>query len=176
MFILHIPYEILQLDLNFNDKLFLGLVHTSNLKDTMLKMTNKRISNFLNINENTVSKCLSKLFKLHLINKKDEGYILNENLHHKIKNYTQKTIVLPHEVFGSDLPAGAKILWGEYNTQRENGYFASRQYTSQQIKASASSISNWTMLLEDNGFLEYRKVYSGYKYKQRLIKTTYYNR
>ena len=173
-----IPSEILRMKLLFNEKIVLGLIYTSVKKNGQLKMNNKRISKYLCLNENTVSTTLKNLVEQKLIDKIDKGYILNEKLVQQIDLNKGRTILLPFEVFNSKLNAGAKILWGEYNSlsKGKREYYASRQYTSERLNMGESSISSWTTLLYDNDFIVKNELYSGYMYKKKKVVTKIFER
>lgn len=95
-----------------------------------------------------------------------------------VNNSEQRAILLPYEIFNSELPSGAKLLWGEYNSlsKGDKPYFASRDFIYKRLKISKGSISNYTTLLHDNQYLTENILYSGYKFKTRAVITKRFER
>ncbi|PZD76769.1 replication/maintenance protein RepL [Mesonia sp. K7] len=177
-FMIEIPSQILELEITNNEKIILGLIYKLNHIGGAVSMSNKRIAKYLSLSENTVSKTLKSLLYLTFIEKQTKGYILSEEVLEAIDSSNERAIIIPFEVFHSDLPSGAKLLWGEYNSlsKGERVYFASRKYITERLRISPSSISNYTTLLYDNQFLEKNELFSGYKFKKRVVITKKFDR
>lgn len=173
-----IPALVLEGEWTYIKKMMLGFVFTSMKKNGELRMTNKRIGKFLSVNENTVSTTIRSLIKDGFIEQKDKGYVLDDEFVEEIKKRKGRTILLPFEVFNSKLNAGAKILWGEYNSLSKGQipYKYGREFISKQLNMSESSISTWNTLLYDNDFLTTYEVFSGYKFKKMIIITKKFER
>ena len=87
--------------------------------------------------------------------------------------------IIPFEIYNHPiLTTGSKLLWAEYNTlsNSEKGYFKKRETTSKLMNVSVGSISKWTQLLLNYGFLEEYKVTSGYFNKQKFVRTIKFKR
>lgn len=177
-FNIHISSEILKLKITNNEKIVLGFICSLNNIGNITSMSNKRIAEYLCLSENTVSTTLKSLQQHTFIEKKLKGYVLSEEAQQSIDSSKERLIVLPFEIFHSQLPSGAKLLWGEYNSfsKGENVYFASRKFVSERLRISESSISNYTTLLYDNNFLIKNELFSGYKFKKRSVITTKFDR
>jgi DNA-binding CsgD family transcriptional regulator len=171
-----ISSEILKLKITTNEKIVLGFI--CSLKNTITTMSNKRIAEYLCLSENTMSTTLKSLQQLTFIEKHLNGYIVSEEVKQSIHNSIERSILLPFEIFHSELPSGAKLLWGEFNSisKGEKVYFASRKFTSERLRISESSISNYTTLLYDNQFLIKKEIFSGYKFKTRGVVTAKFDR
>lgn len=176
-------------ELNFNDKLIYGLHYSYSLKGKITHLTNKEIGAILNIKENTVQNSRKKMCELgYLVRlKKGQLTIVEEKLTQLEEEQQSKStkaerdlraILLPFEIYNSDLVGGAKLLWGEFNTFREtkDGYKSMREYTSKRLSSSESSISNWTTLLNDKGFLDSYNYNRSHNGSQRTIRTKHFER
>jgi len=173
-----ISSEILKLKITTNEKIVLGFICSLNNIGKITTMNNKRIAEYLCLSENTISTTLMSLQQLTFIEKQLKGYVLSEEAQQSIDSSVERSILLPFEVFHSQLPSGAKLLWGEYNSlsKGEKAYFASRKYIRERLRISESSISNYTTLLYDNQFLITNELFSGYKFKKRAVITKKFDR
>jgi len=176
-FNLLIPAPILEMDLSNNEKIVLGFIYSMCNIGGFMNMSYKRIANYLNLSSNTISTTMKQLVELTFIQKLDKGYVLSNEVVEAIDLRKERTILLPFEIFNSKLNAGAKILWGEYNSISKGvkPYYASRQYTAQRLHMNKSSISSWTTVLKDKQFLTY-ELYSGYKFRKKVVITTIFER
>ena len=173
-----IPSEILELQITTNEKIVLGFIYSLNNIGGITTMSNKRIANYLCLNENTISTTLKSLQQLTFIEKQLKGYVLSEEVKQSVLSSKERSILIPFEIFHSMLPSGAKLLWGEYNSlsKGEKVYFANRKYVSDRLRISVSSISNYTTLLFDNQFLIKNELFSGYEFKKRSVITCKFER
>jgi DNA-binding CsgD family transcriptional regulator len=173
-----ISSEILKLKITTNEKIVLGFICSLNKIGKITTMNNKRIAEYLCLSENTISTTLKSLQQLTFIEKQLKGYVLSEEAQQSIDSSVERSILLPFEVFHSQLPSGAKLLWGEYNSlsKGEKVYYASRKFISDRLRISESSISNYTTLLYDNQFLIKNELFSGYKFKKRSVVTKIFDR
>src|SRR5690606_31519425 len=137
-----IPTAILEMDLTPNLKIVLGFIYSVCEKRGYVNMTNKRISRYLCLTENTISTTMKELRQLTFIQKTDKGDVLSSEVQQTIQQRKDRTILIPFEVFNSKLPPGAKILWGEYNSlsKGKKPYYASREYTSKRLNMNKSRI------------------------------------
>lgn len=177
-FMIRIPFEILELTINNNEKIVLAFIYSLNNIGGITTMSNKRIAEYLCLTENTLSTTLKSLRELTFIEKQPKGYILSEEVQKALNSSEERAILLPFEIFHSKLPSGAKLLWGEYNSlsKGEKVYFGSRKFVSERLQISPSSISNYTTLLYDNQFLVKNELHSGYKFKTRGVVTKKFDR
>lgn len=173
-----IASEILKLKINPNEKIVLGFIYSLNKIGEITTMSNKRIAEYLCLSENTISTTLKSLQQLTFIEKQPKGYVLSEEMQQLIFTSVERNILLVFEVFHSELPCGAKLLWGEYNSLSKGvkAYYGSRKYIRERLKISESSISNYTTLLYDNQFLIKNELFSSYKFKKRGVVTKRFNR
>ena len=173
-----ISSEILKLNITTNEKIVLGFICSLNNIGKITTMSNKRIAEYLCLSENTISTTLKSLQQLTFIEKQLKGYVLSEEAQQSIVSSVERSILLPFEIFHSQLPSGAKLLWGEYNSlsKGEKVYYASRKFISERLRISESSISNYTTLLYDNQFLIKNELFSGYKFKKRSVVTKKFER
>lgn len=176
-FNLLIPAPILEMELSNNEKIVLGFIYSMCNIGGYMNMSYKRIANYLNLSNNTISTTMKQLVELTFIQKTDKGYILSNEVVEAIDLRKERTILLPFEIFNSKLNAGAKILWGEYNSisKGKKPYYASRQYTAKRLHMNKSSISSWTTLLKDKQFLTH-ELYSEYKFRKKVVITTIFER
>lgn len=177
-FSIKIPFEILELNINTNEKIVLALIYSLNNIGGITTMSNKRIAKYLCLSENTISTTLKSLRELTFIEKLPKGYVLSEEVLLSVNSMKERAILLPFEVFHSKLPSGAKLLWGEYNSlsMGVKAYYGSRKMITERLRISESSISNYTTLLYDNQFLVKNELFSGYKFKKRAVITKRFDR
>jgi len=173
-----IPAPILEMDLSFNSKIILGLIHTSVKKIGEMRMTNKRIAKYLCLSENTVSTTMRNLIELTFIEKRDKGYILSNEVVEAVESRKERAILLPFEIFHSKLPPGAKILWGEYNSLSKGvkPYNKTNEFISKRLNIGKSTITMFTKRLHKDGFLTKYDVYSDYEFKERIVITKIFKR
>lgn len=185
-----IPAEILSNDvLSLNDKLIYGLHYSYSLKKKHTHLTNIEIADIFCLNVNTVSKSHQTMYKLGYLEKvkKKEIIIVEAKLKElKVQQKTKPTkaekdrrdIILPFEVYHTELKTGAKLLWGEYNTFRDtkDGYKATREYAAKRLNVDENSISNWTIELNDNDFFEEYDLKISSDGSQRVVRTKQYKR
>src|SRR5690606_11564889 len=173
-----IPAPILEMDLSFNSKIVLGLIYTSVKKIGEMKMTNKRIAKYLCLSENTVSTTMNNLKELTLIEKRDKGYILSDEVVETIESRKERAILLPFEISHSKLPAAAKILWGEYNSLSKGvkPYNKTNVLISKRLNIGKSTITVFTKRLYQADFLTKYEVFSDYEFKERIVITKIFKR
>jgi len=173
--ILSIPSTIISLpykQLSYCGKLIHGITFKLHEKDNCNSYSNKDIASMLNINVKAVSKSRKQLVLLGIEKKVGRKYSVAIDFKSSNKG-DKRDIYIPYEVYNSNLSAGAKVLWGEYNSfsKGEHDYFAKRDTTCNKIGCSKTSISNWTKDLFNGGFLEDYYVKSGYCSNQKIVVT-----
>ena len=171
-----IPAVILENEgLGLNEKLLLGLDYTLTvLKDGENRLSNVELSDLFQIHVNTVSSCRSRLVKDGYLLKNGRSYVLNWEVFDKGTYEDSRDIMLNYRVYCSHLlSSGAKLLWGEYNSlsMGKNEYFASREFTSNRLKVSEQSISKWTKVLFDKGFLKVYRLERSYEKSRKVVVT-----
>lgn len=177
--ILKIPSTILSNNiLSLNEKLILSLDYTFNLKKGFNKLSNKQVAQLFNIHSNIVSYCRKRLVDKHFLQKNKSVYRLTDK-HLQIKqDFDQRDVYLPFEIYNhSKLNAGAKLLWGEYNSISigYKEYFAKRSYTANRLNVSEESVTNWTKQLEQHQLLKKYELRKGYCKSQKVIITCQFN-
>ena len=152
---LKIHPKILSSKLSFNEKLILGLHYTFNKKNGYTVLSLSKMGLMFGLHPNVVSYCRKQLIHDGYIEKQGRKYILTDR-YRKFETNDKREIFIPYQIYSDkNLTAGAKLLWGEYNSISGSvkQYFASRQYTANRLNASVESITNWTKLLNDNKLL-----------------------
>lgn len=94
-------------------------------------------------------------------------------------------IIIPNDIKTSDIPAGAKLLYGDILSMSKNTGFcyASNDYFKNEYKVHRNSIINWIKFLKKQGFVNvfyekdmkgkiHRKIYPKIKIKQVNYDTT----
>ena len=177
-FNIKIPFEILELNITTNEKIVLGFIYSLNNIGGITTMSNKRIAKYLCLSENTISTTLKSLRELTFIEKLHNGYVLSEEVQQSVNSLKKRAILLVYEVFHSDLPSGAKLLWGEYNSISMGVKVCqtSRKEITKRLRISGSSISTYTTLLYDNQFLVKYELFSDYKFRKRGVVTKRFDR
>jgi Mn-dependent DtxR family transcriptional regulator len=173
--ILKIPSTILSNNiLSLSEKLILSLDYTFNLKKGFNKLSNKQLAQLFNIHSNIVSYCRKSLVDKKLLTKDKSTFkITDKHLENKTEQ-DQREVHLPFEIYNhSKLKAGAKLLWGEYNSISKGykEYFAKRSYTANRLNVSEESITNWTKQLEQHQLLKKYELRKGYCKSQKVIIT-----
>lgn len=153
--------------------MILGIDYCFKQKLGFNTMPNTQIGDLLHLHPNIVSKARKNLLKQGFLRKEKRNYYLNDT---PLFDQHQDTrdLIIPYWVYNDpNLSTGAKLLWSEYNSFKDNkkGYFASREFTSNRLGCSVESISNWTKELHQKGFLKNYEVKSGYCTKQKVIIT-----
>lgn len=155
--IIRTPATILShTELSFNQKLLLGLDYTLSKKLGYNKMTNKKVGEMLNLHPNIVCYCRRHLVKTGFLEKRGREHYLTKK-HEELEVDDRREVILPHQVYKSKIPTGAKLLWGEYNSisKGKREYFASREYTAKRLNCSVESVSSWTNNLSKGKFLKF---------------------
>lgn len=170
-----VPASILShTELTLNQKLILGLNYTYSLKLGYNNKTHKEVGELLSLHPNIVGYCRRRSVK--------EGFLIKDKCKYKItdkhcdfKPFDNRNIILPQKIYNHpSLTTGAKLLWGEYNSisKGHKEYFAKREYSAKRLDVSEESITNWTILLNENKLLlQYFHKY-GYCKNQRVVITT----
>jgi len=175
---LKIPSKILSdKNLSFNQKLILGLDYTLSKKKGYNKMSNKNIAAMFNLHVNIVSYCHKQLLYHQYILKQHGKFVLTD-LYKQTEVEDFREIFLPYQIYNhKTLSAGAKLLWGEYNSISKGvkQYFASRAYSANRLNASVESITNWTKQLNDNNLLKSYHHNTGFCKSQRVVVTIEFN-
>lgn len=171
-----VPAEVLSSEeLSFNEKILLGLDFTFKQKLGFNMLTNKEVGKLFNIHPNIVSSCRKNLVENGYLTKEKRKYLLTDKIFEEQKNnkIDKRSILIPNPVYSLKIPTGAKLLWGEYNSFSEglDSYDASREFTSNRLKSSRESITNWTKILEENNLITVRYIF-GYGFNQKEV-TTY---
>ena len=173
--ILKIPASILSnKQLSFNQKLILGLDYTFQKKKGYNGLTNKQISQLLNIHSNIISYCRIKLIKERFLIISKLGTEITDKHSDCFEEKDQREVYIPFEIYNhSKLNAGAKLLWGEYNSISKGykEYFAKRNYTANRLNSSEESITNWTKELEKYQLFKKYELRKGYCKSQKVIIT-----
>ena len=94
-----IPSEILELQITTNEKIVLGFIYSLNNIGGITTMSNKRIANYLCLNENTISTTLKSLQQLTFIEKQLKGYVLSEEVKQSVLSSKERSILIPFEIF-----------------------------------------------------------------------------
>lgn len=172
--------EILSCDfISFNEKVILSLHYTFSTKSGYTNLLSKDIAKLLCLHKNIVSLCHTNLILLELIEKKGREIRLTNKLK-ELKNLSKdkRTVLIPFEIYHTNIPAGAKLLWAEYNSLSKGKeiYFAKRETTAQRLGCNIESITNWTKVLNKRGFLEGYWLVHGYACNQKRVITTTFKR
>lgn len=172
-----IPATILSHNqLSFNQKLMLGLDYSFSQKLGYNSLSNKELSIWLNLHVNIISYCRRHLVKMNFLRKEGRKYYLTQK-HEEFQIEDKRDIIIPSQVYMMSLTAGAKLLWGEYNSisRGKREYFASREFTAKRLNCSVESVTNWTTLLFDQGLISNYKLEKGYCKSQKSVITTVFD-
>lgn len=172
--------EILTSDfLGFNEKIVLSLHYTFSTKGGYSNLLSKDIAELLCLHKNIVSLCHKNLILLELIEKKGRVIRVTNKLK-ELKNLSKdkRTVLIPFEIYHTNIPAGAKLLWGEYNSLSKGKgiYFSKRETTAQRLGCNLESVTNWTKVLNKRGFLEDYWLVHGYGCNQKRVITKTFKR
>lgn len=172
---IRIPATILShTELSLNQKLILGLDYTFSKKMGFTSMSNKDVSDLIELHPNIISYCRKQLTNKGFINKQGRIYSITEK-HQEFKVDDNREVIIPCEVYrNSNIITGAKLLWGEYNSisKGHKEYFAKRLYTAKRLNASEESVTNWTKQLRDNYLLSAYFLKKGFCQRQKIIITS----
>lgn len=133
--------------------------------------SHKDVAQKLHISVNKVAEARKWLVE-NGYEQKQRGYIATD----KWKTFpiaNRADLRIPSKLLQSNLTAGAKLLWGEYNRYASNdkGYFRSRQSVANRLNCSVKSVSNWTTELQKVGLLKEHHIESAKGKKVRRVKT-----
>lgn len=177
--IVKIPAKILSnKQLSLNEKLILGLHYTYDFKLRKTVLTNKKIGELFHLHPNIVSYCQKNLLQKGFINKIKATYTVTHK-HIQTETIDKRAIYVPFEIYNhKQLPTGAKLLWGEYNSisKGKREYFAKRSYTAKRLQVSHESITNWTKKLMEYQLLKSYMHKRGYGKSQKVIITCIFDK
>lgn len=173
--IVKIPATIISnKELSLNEKLILGLHYTFDFKLRKTVLTNKQIGELFHLHPNIVSYCRKNLLEKGFIRKIKSTYTITHK-YLQTETIDKREVYLPFEIYNyQNLPTGAKLLWGEYNSisKGKREYFAKRSYTAQRLQVSEESITNWTKKLREYQLLKSYTHKRGYGKSQKVIITS----
>ncbi|MFV0531746.1 MAG: hypothetical protein ACK5MD_09975 [Flavobacteriales bacterium] len=172
--IVKIPASILSnKELSLNEKLILGLHYTFDFKLGKTFLTNIQIGELFHLHPNIVSYSQKNLSNKGFIKKNGNSYTVSHR-HLKTDVIDKREIYLPYQIYNhKQLPTGAKLLWGEYNSisKGEREYFAKRSYTTSRLNVSEESITNWTKKLKEYQLLKSYTHNRGFCKSQKVVIT-----
>lgn len=171
---LKIPFSIVEnKHLNHIEKLIFSLSYNYHSKLGYNELSNLEISKLFSLSENTVGKYRRSLVEKGYEKKRQSTYFITKK-YKEFKSTSKGAIIIPPEVYKLKMNAGAKLLWGLYNSLSNGGKkesFASREYLAEKLNCSKESITNYLMELVKNNTLSDYSILSGKGTKQRRVKT-----
>lgn len=180
--VIQIPSFILGIeDLNDLEKLMLSVTHTfSKRKLGFNSLSNKAFSEMLGVDINSLGTHRKNLVTLGYERKEKGGIYYLTDKTNELKTVSNRSLLIPPQVYTlRKLKAGAKLLWGEYNSRCKGklGYCnAKREILAKSIQCHEDSITNWHNKLEEMGLLEYSELASGTNTRQRRVKTKFFSK